>query len=85
MSFPVKRFARSFSTSCARDGKRNFKNFVLYGRGTDQFRKQQEENPDKSLRITGRKTATYKLSRRLSVNVPIIISTGAILRFVERL
>jgi len=55
MSFPVKRFCRSFSTSIVRNGKRNFKNFILYNRGTNQFKKQQEENPNKDFQITGNK------------------------------
>lgn len=52
MSFPVKHLYRSFSTSAVRNGKRNFKNFILYKRGTNQFKKQMEENPDKELQIT---------------------------------
>lgn len=54
MSIPANQFYRSFSTSTARNGKRNFKNFILYNRGTDQFKKQQQENPDKNLQITGK-------------------------------
>lgn len=53
MSVSVKHLYRSFSTSAVRDGKRNFKNFILYNRGTNQFKKQQQENPNKDFKITG--------------------------------
>lgn len=52
MSCPGKQFFRSFSTSTVQSGKRNFRNFILYNRGSNQFRKQQEENPDKKFQIT---------------------------------
>lgn len=53
MSFTVKNCYRSFSTSTADYGKRNFKNFILYNRGSNHFKKQQQENPNKDYQITG--------------------------------
>lgn len=52
MSFSVKNVCRSFSTSTADYGKRNFRNFILYSRGSNQFKKQQQENPNKDFQIT---------------------------------
>lgn len=53
MSITVKHLYRPFSVSAVSNGKRNFKNFILYNRGTNQFKKQQQENPNKHFQITG--------------------------------
>ncbi|KAF0762594.1 39S ribosomal protein L41, mitochondrial [Aphis craccivora] len=67
MSLPTKTFFRSFSTCNIRYGKRNFKNFILYNRGTNQFRKQQEENPNKDFQITdyGIRDTTVRVGRKV--------------------
>ncbi|XP_022166644.1 39S ribosomal protein L41, mitochondrial [Myzus persicae] len=66
MSLPAKTFVRSFSTGTVRNGKRNFKNFILYNRGTNQFRKQQEENPNKDFQISdyGIRDTTVRIGRK---------------------
>ncbi|VVC29356.1 Hypothetical protein CINCED_3A008258 [Cinara cedri] len=66
MSFSVKHVFRSFSTSGIKNGKRNFKNFILYNRGTNQFKKQQQENPNKDFQITdyGVRETTIKVGRK---------------------
>jgi len=78
MIFPVGHFRRSFSTSTVRSGKRNFKNFILYNRGTNQFKKQQQENPNTDFKITdyGVRETTVRVGRKfvtIQEKIPDII------------
>ncbi|XP_050442126.1 39S ribosomal protein L41, mitochondrial [Adelges cooleyi] len=71
MSFSTPQAIRFFSTSSIHNGKRNFKNFILYNRGTKAFQERQKRRPEKDLKITdyGIRETTIKVGNRL-VTIP---------------